>query len=191
MEPVLLKKAPIVEALLDVRVLAPPDVTTDTLRGLRDRLGAEYPDMQPRYRVTQPIDLNPDAPLAPGTREVDGYVFTAADRRRVIQVQRDGFTFSVLAPYLGWDELRGEARRWWHHYVALAKPVRATRIGARSLNRIPIPLPAKLEEYLLTYPELASALPQGLADFMMRLVIPLERGMGIITQLVEHPMTTP
>jgi uncharacterized protein (TIGR04255 family) len=58
----------------------------------------------------------------------------------------------------------------------------------RYINRIEIPLPVKdFREYILTTPEIAPGLPQGLAGFFMRLLIPDEKSgfNAILTETME------
>ncbi len=187
MQPVPLgNKAPIVEALLDIRVTPGDGVTVETLRDLREKLGAEYPHVEERFRIMQRVDMGvPEPVIMSGGRELHGYVFLSADRRRVVQVQPEGLTFSILRPYDTWEELRDGARSAWQHFVTVARPKLATRIAARVLNRLLLPLPCSLEDWLLTYPEVSPELPQTVTDSMMRVVIPLKRGTGIVTQYVE------
>lgn len=118
----------------------------------------------------------------------DGYLFTSVDGRQVVQARLDGFTFSRLKPYDKWEALRDEARELWQHYVQIASPETVTRVALRYINRIEIPLPMRdFKDYILTTPEIAPALPQGLDSFFMRLVIPDSKtqAVGIVTETVE------
>jgi uncharacterized protein (TIGR04255 family) len=152
---------------------------------MQESLGPDYAEMKTQFRLTQQLNFSDDTFPLSGMREVHGYAFYATDKRRVVQVQPDGFSLSILHPYSDWEELRDEARARWNQYVALTKAERVIRVGARFLNRIEIPLPANLKDWLMTYPEVGPNIPQTVQDHMMRLTIPLERGMGVITQLVE------
>ena len=84
--------------------------------------------------------------------------------------------------------LRDDAKQLWLHYVDLARPVSVARIALRYINRIEIPLPFEdYKEYVLTIPEIAPGIPQGLAHFFMRLEIPYpEQFMAIITQTIDQ-----
>ena len=58
----------------------------------------------------------------------------------------------------------------------------------RYINLLNLPLPLKdFKEYILTTPEIAPNLPQGLLSFLMRLVIPDERSksIAIVTETIE------
>jgi uncharacterized protein (TIGR04255 family) len=115
-------------------------------------------------------------------------LFASTDGRQVVQARLDGFTFSRLKPYDKWESLRDEARELWLQYVRFASPEAITRIALRYINRIEIPLPIRdFKEYILTTPEIAPDLPQGLDSFFMRLVIPDPKGQAvvIVTETVE------
>jgi uncharacterized protein (TIGR04255 family) len=50
-----------------------------------------------------------------------------------------------------------------------------TRLVVRYINKIDIPLPVgDLKEYLRTFPEVSSDLPQGLSGYFLQLQIPQE-----------------
>jgi uncharacterized protein (TIGR04255 family) len=93
-----------------------------------------------------------------------------------------------LKPYDKWETLRDEARELWQHYVQIASPESVTRVALRYINRIEIPLPIRdFKDYILTTPEIAPDLPQGLGSFFMRLVIPdpKAQAVAVVTQTVE------
>lgn len=78
----------------------------------------------------------------------------------------------------------------WNTYVQTVKPIKAVRIALRYINRIMIPLPIdSFKEYILTTPEIAPDLPQGLSQFFMRLIIPDSEinAIAVITQTMEEP----
>jgi uncharacterized protein (TIGR04255 family) len=182
-----LPNAPIVEALIDVRVEPRPGASVDGLSPMRQRLGADYGDPQPRYQIVHQVPFGHGAPPPePPTRILDGQTFWSLDRRRVVQVQATGFSLSILRPYKDWDELRSEARARWNDYVDVMDPKRVNRISTRFINRLELPLPiAEIKDWLLTYPELGPDIPQFLGPFLVRVTVPLKRGTGIITQASE------
>lgn len=184
MKPRPLARAPITECLLDIRVSPADGVGTDALRTMGPRLQPRYAEEEALHRLTQ--HFNPGLTDQPAPqRELVGYVFRTSDRRNVVQVQRDGLTVSLLAPYRDWSELQEEAKRVWDVYLAALRPRLVTRIGTRFLNRMELPLPVDFKDWLLSYPELGESVGPGFSSYFMRLEVPLERGMGIITQMTE------
>jgi uncharacterized protein (TIGR04255 family) len=103
----------------------------------------------------------------------------------------NGFTFSRLTPYQTWAEFRTEARRLWNIYRAIAEPSTVVRVAVRNVNRIDIPLPVNdFSDYLRTYPQVSSDLPQGLAGYFMHLSLPLEeiKGHAMIIETIIPPV---
>lgn len=117
-------------------------------------------------------------------------MFTSADGRQIVQARLDGFTFNRLRPYKEWESFRDEARALWERYCEIARPEVVSRVALRFINKIEMPLPLRdFKEYILTIPEVAPGLPQGLSGFLMRLVIPDEHSdsIAIITETIEPP----
>lgn len=183
--------APITEALLDIRVKLPAQTDLAKLASFHDAIKQRYPLRQERLAWRGQIEIK-STPVAHVSQSAaggpDGYLFTSNDGRQVAQARLDGFTFSRLKPYEKWESLRDEARELWQHYVQIASPEGVSRIALRYINRIEIPIPMKdYKEYILTTPEIAPDLPQGLESFFMRLVIPDPKGqaVAIVTETVE------
>jgi uncharacterized protein (TIGR04255 family) len=117
-------------------------------------------------------------------------LFVSRDGRQIVQARLDGFTFNRLRPYQSWARFREEARAHWERYRSLARPETITRVALRYINRIEVPVSARdFKEYLLTTPEIAPGLSQGLAGFFMRIVIPLDSFgcTAIVTETMEEP----
>jgi NAD(P)-dependent dehydrogenase (short-subunit alcohol dehydrogenase family) len=88
--------APIVEAILDIRVTLPGETSLDRL----SRVNAETTDVFPTQReaiaVTGQFTVGAQVSSST-TQSRNGYVFVSADERSVFQAQVDGFAFSRLA----------------------------------------------------------------------------------------------
>ena len=52
----------------------------------------------------------------------------------VAQFTRNGFVFSRLKPYEGWETFEAEAKRLWCIYRELAEPSEVQRLGVRFIN---------------------------------------------------------
>ena len=183
--------APITEALLDIRVKLPAQTDLAKLATFHDAIKQKYPSKQERMAWRGHIEIQA-SPVAQVSQSAaggpDGYLFTSVDGRQVVQARLDGFTFSRLKPYDKWEALRDEARELWQHYVRITSPEAVTRVALRYINRIEIPLPIRdFKDYILTTPEIAPDLPQGLGSFFMRLVIPdpKAQAVAIVTETVE------
>ena len=183
--------APITEALLDIRVTLPAETDLAKLATFHDAIKQQYPSKQERlaWRGHVEIKTSPVPEVSQSaTGGPDGYLFTSVDGRQVVQARLDGFTFSRLKPYDKWESLRDEAKELWQHYVKIASPETVTRVALRYINRIELPLPMRdFKDYILTTPEIAPELPQGLDSFFMRLVIPdpKAQAVAIVTETME------
>jgi uncharacterized protein (TIGR04255 family) len=190
-DPDLFPNAPIAEALFDIRVKLPPDADLDQLAAFQDSIRDRFPrrlDMTAWGVDVQIAQGGPPEVLQPTSGAI-GYAFQSPDQKKLVQARLDGFTFNKLRPYEEWRVFRDEARELWQHYIAIARPISTTRLALRYINRIEIPLPFNdFKEYILTVPEIAPGLPQGLAELFMRLVIPYpeERATAIVTETIER-----
>jgi uncharacterized protein (TIGR04255 family) len=182
-------RAPITEALIDIRATVPPDVTIEDLRLAHREIEADYPKMARRVDFHGVFSAG-DRIGASAQQDIIGSVFFSKDQKHVAQLRRDGFTFSRLAPYDNWENLRDEARRLWNLYRSVAKPSRISQVALRYINQINIPLPMRdFRDYLRTYPEVSTDLPQALAAFFMQTQIP-QKDIGgglILTQAIVPP----
>jgi uncharacterized protein (TIGR04255 family) len=180
-----LSRAPILEALIDLRVEARAGMVLDELNPMHDALGGpgHYPEVISRRdaRVTFGASLNM-------AEQAVGLMYRSADQRRVVQAQLGGFSFSRLPPYHDWDDLVAGARAAWNLYVGIARPVRVTRFAVRTINRMPLPMPVgDLREWLRTIPDLPTTVPQVVSELFSRIVLPMPDGQTrvILTQAVE------
>jgi uncharacterized protein (TIGR04255 family) len=158
-------------------------VDQETLALFQERLGAQYPTKEVRIAWSGHVELQGAAPeIATTSGGPTGYLFRSADGKRAVQALKHGFSFSRFQPYQDWETFSREARDLWKLYAALTKPEKVTRIGLRYINRIELPLPfGDFKEYLLTLPEIAPGLPQGLASFFFRVVIPIDEAEAFAT----------
>lgn len=183
--------APITEALLDIRVVLPEDVKLAKLETFQDLVKVRFPERQERISFATDFKLSREGiETSPTSGGPDGYLFRSSVEKKIVQARFDGFTFNKLKPYENWALFSSEARELWDLYFQLTNPIKITRITLRYINKIEIPLPMKdFKEYILTVPEIAPKLPQGLANFFMRLEIPNPdiETTAIITQTMENP----
>ena len=168
-------KAPITEAIIDVRAVLPDDVDVATLRRGHDSEITAYPQATPLYLAHVHVEMpKAQAPTMQSTHGAHGWKSISADKLYVWQSRLDGFTLSRLAPYDQWKSFRAEAERLWDRYRIHARPAQVTRIAVRYVNRFDLPSQmGDLKEYLTTQPEVTTTMPHyALAGFFMQLQIP-------------------
>lgn len=182
-----LSTAPITEAIIDLRVELPHDVTVERLADVQPLLGSFYPTQKKRIQWQAELSPHSDQTVLKEFKTIDGHYFWSVDKRQVVQARLDGFAFSRLQPYETWEKLRDAARHAWGHYVAVAAPRSVTRVAVRTINRIEIPLPiGDLSEYLKTYPTVGEELPRSLSGLFMRLVLDRDRITAVVTEAIEE-----
>lgn len=183
-----LSKAPINEALIDIRVGLPREqVTLKTFEEFQARIGDTYPNVVPIQ--TMRIEFFPgNPPTEKKETKIDGFRLTSNNQLQVIQATPDRFTFSRLRPYETWESLRGEALTCWTVYNEVFKPQVITRVATRFINTLQISLPlADFSEYLNGPPNVPSGLPQALIGFFTRVILPEPQtgATAIVTQSLE------
>lgn len=169
-------RAPITEAILDLKVILPETFSVDKFLEIHPRVLERFPTSEPLYVGTLAVQAGPDIQVQT-SREHNGFLFRSADGKRIFQATLQGFTFNRLAPYTSWEEFSDDARYLWEIYRDVCKPAFVTRAAVRYINRIDIPIKGQIElrEYLKTIPEVASDLPyKNLSSFFMQLQIPQE-----------------
>lgn len=188
-----LSRPPIVEGLIDFRVERDPSLTVEQLKTACDELAEEFPSRQERHRWSGEITLSAaaGASLSASIPEADGIILRSTDDKWVVQFRLDGFTVSRLEPYGSWDDLVNKSVELWDKYVAVAKPARILRVATRFLNRINLPTNEHFDSTFSTVFAIAPELPQAVAGFLLRVVIPFEpeQALAILTQSLEANTT--
>src|SRR3990172_8175901 len=168
-------RAPIVEALLDIRVTPESRVDLAILDKFATAVAPQFPKKETRYSIEGAIKINfePRAHSVQTLDKVAGYLCRSEDNTKIVQGRVDGFSFSQLTPYRDWPTLRDESSRLWSLYKEIVRPLRVTGLALRYINRIEIPLPfGDFRDYILTHPEIAPGVPQGIAEFFFRVLVP-------------------
>jgi uncharacterized protein (TIGR04255 family) len=172
-----LPHAPISEAVIDLRVKCPPDVTFDAVaRAFRD---PPFGYQQKGFVVTGAwgISINPNADEiatpAHSTAKRIGLRLHSADEKYVALVSTEGFSLSRLEPYESWGQLVSEATKLWDAYRARLGPLAITRAATRYINdlRLPMKHGESFGKYVSTFVEIPPALPQGITSFVQRFVL--------------------
>jgi uncharacterized protein (TIGR04255 family) len=165
-------KAPLTEAVLDIRVELPSEIKLQELKEVQAGEKERYPRREESLLVVGHMSMGSQVG-ASAKQTPNGYRFTSQDNRQIFQARIDGFTFSRLAPYETWESFRDEARRLWELYRPIAQPKNITRLALRYINRLDLPLPLRdLKDYLRTVPEISPNMTQELSGYFMQLQLP-------------------
>lgn len=169
-----LSRAPITEAVIDIRVELPPSTTLKELAEFAVGLEDRFTERQERRSFETRVESQPGIParIVVPADQPDGYLFTSRGELLVAQARMNGFSLSRVRPYHDGDKFTEQAIELWRRYVAVAHPTKVTRLAIRNVNRIEMAPGSELQQYVLTGPEIARALPQQMLDFFLRLVLP-------------------
>ncbi len=151
-----LPRAPIVEAVIDIRARATTDWNEASVRSKLEAKLKEYPLRDSQREAQIEMKVQPGKPPSQEYRDLGwkGLRVCTPDKKNVAQFNRDGFVFSRLQPYEDWQRLRSEALRLWGIFWEIARPVEVGRIGLRFINRIPIsPNERNYQDYVSPAPQ--------------------------------------
>jgi uncharacterized protein (TIGR04255 family) len=176
-----LNNAPIVEAVIDLRVIRREGISAEAFANVN--LGTIYTQSTQLQAMQARFGFESGGAVTPTTvtsvlgwqYQGDGYV---------AQFRLDGFTLSKLEPYSDWDQVFAEARRLWGLYISLARPLEISRAAVRYINRLRVPAPADLRQYLEAPPTLPPPIPQVLREFLCRVLVDDTRR-GLSAYLVQ------
>ena len=183
-----LPNAPIVEALVDLRVQLPAGFNVEVLRDLHGSVAATYPRVEAQRLLQGKLHFSREGMVAQGpSRAVLGFRMLSEDGRNVVQFRRDGFTFSRLRPYTEWPALYEEAWRLWELYREVAQPSGVSRLATRFINRLQCPPSFRLEEYFRAPPEIPAGVPNVMASFLYRYVLAPVDGITSNVTLATEP----
>src|SRR5437660_1115227 len=166
-------KAPITEAVIDLRVTLLEELTIDKLKDIHPYIKDNFPTIEPFYKGVGALFYQPGASFKVDTAEQQiGFWFRSEDNLQTFQATLEGFSFNRLAPYESWEEFSRDAKNLWEIYKEICRPTHVTRAAVRYINQINIPANelTELKDYLSTVPEVSPSLPQkALQTFFMQL----------------------
>jgi uncharacterized protein (TIGR04255 family) len=167
-------RAPITEAIIDLRVEPREDLTLTDLERCHAGEKEAYPNKASVKRSVGQMQLGGAGEFShSGSTEQIGFLFKSADEKQLFQMQWDGFTMNWLGLYPGWAVFRDEARRLWIVYRDCARPRKVVRMALRYINRLDLRSQGvDLKDYLKTWPEVAADIAQPLESFVMQLAMP-------------------
>lgn len=123
-------KAPLTEAVLDIRVEVPSEITLHELKNVQVGEEERYPRREDSIIVVGQVSMGTQVG-ASAKQTPNGYRFVSQDHRQIFQARLDSFTYNRLAPYETWESFRDEARRLWDIYRPIAKPKNIKRLALR------------------------------------------------------------
>lgn len=184
------RNAPIVEAILEVRVIPATDLRVEQLASVV--VAPDFGEPQAQFNVTAEMEVSDADVVSHATKEQVGFAFVRQDNQRVVRAHLDRFSFSWLKPYQDWDAFSAEALDRWATYATIAGPEEVTRVAVRFVNKIDVNKPSvEVKDYLRTSIDISPYLPQAMMNFFVQVDIPLERHNAVarvLSTLVQPDM---
>jgi uncharacterized protein (TIGR04255 family) len=147
------KRPPLIEAVLEFRF---DDVSSERdLVRLKERLARGYPAVEEQRNFQVKLEVGAEAEQM----GIAGYKLTANNAVDVVLIQP-----SRLAPYLGWEHLVTNAKSNFDAVDKVLGYRRVTRIGARFVNRIDMPIDQLGDRNIGDLLNIRISLPDGLAS---------------------------
>lgn len=167
-------KAPIAEAVISLQVESSSPLDAAAFNDLADKLPG-YPKRALITGIEMGVsDANTASPLFHNRHSQVGLRLESADSSRVLQLQRQSFTFSHMPPYSSWKQFKGEGVGLWKQYVVATGPGRITRAAVRVINRLNVPAPMReLPRYVKLLPALPDSMPSLPDTFFMQFQLSL------------------
>lgn len=181
---------PITEAVLDLRV-DELDVDASVLLEVVKAF-PEFQEIKDLQHVTGELELTLEDKTAKAhaSSRFIGFAASNTQHTRVLQVRKNGFALSHLAPYQSWEALECDAQRYWKRFRDTLSPS-VVRMATRYINRFDLPSSGRLDfaDYFETIPRIPKALDTGLAGFFMQLILPQPDlgAMAIVNQAMAQP----
>jgi uncharacterized protein (TIGR04255 family) len=186
-----LPRAPITEAVIDLRVETPPGTTVEALLHALERRNyfgymKKGAIVRGEFGFAFSVQEGPK-PVTAGRATSIGVRLHSPDERYVAQLSMEGFTLSRLQPYESWEDLVREAARLWGGYLDSLPTDRVVRAATRYINNLRLPPTESLGRFLKLPPALPEGLPEVLSAFLQRFVIhdPASEATVILTQALE------
>ncbi len=165
-----LSHAPIIEAVIDIRVQFGEKWNQDTIKDVLKSKLPDYPNIEEQRKWKAEITAKPKTIPSATAKDLglNGYVFRTKEKLYVAQFQRDGYIFSRLKPYEDWNSFIKEAHRLWIIYCKIISPIEITRLGVRFINRIEASQIGKIDDYLTDVPKSPSNFNWTFSNFFHR-----------------------
>ena len=167
-------RAPIAEAVIDLHVTFDAMPAVGALERFAKTLVVDFPQQQRINALEMALKAaGEDGSMSSNTSTSTlGFRLTNQIGDRVLQIRRNGLSYSHLAPYTEWDSFVAEMRPLWSKFLADLAPKAVSRFAVRYINRITVPQGADLDEYLNLTPRLLEGICPDVEGYFLQLVLP-------------------
>jgi uncharacterized protein (TIGR04255 family) len=172
------RRAPIREAILDVSFRSEGG-TLQALEQLLQERREDFPIVEMYSRRIAEISFDPtEAPHMQASSSPVGWRAESEDKRQIVQLRLDGFTYSILRPYDSWDEFRSVSQQLWTSFRACFNSLDIVRTALRYINEVEFPHQeasglGMAVEHLRVFPNIPREFGSAPIDqYFMQVVVP-------------------
>ena len=140
-EPQFLKRAPLREAVIDIRFGEPAPLDVVMRHADEVARSSQFERVRDLRRAWVGLQVTESEAKTSGDSEVLGKRLDSTSPPHVVQYRTNGFTFSRLYPYESWASLRDCALPLWNAFAGALGVSKVTRIALRYINELKLPLP--------------------------------------------------
>lgn len=163
-------KAPIVDAVIDLRLAFSAPKMAPTPEGLLAFAKAGMPDFTVGAAIQKSVNIDVDgAPV----HQVDGPVILRLKHKSLPHqcvLRSDGLAYTHQPPYSSWIEFSSAARRAFKVYNEQFKPQKVLRYALRYVNRIELGVSeCSIQQYFSLYPNIPNEFPRTNAGMFMQM----------------------
>ncbi len=153
-----LTNPPIIEAVLDIDCDFPTGTEFKVLiERAKSSYDEDYPHLEYEKLFENKFQITGETVERQSSRnEVRCIRFFKEDRKQIVQIRKEGFSFNRLTPYTTLQDYLQEIEKCWLLYCNFSKPVSIKEIKLRYINKLHIQTDGKncnLDEYLSTGPK--------------------------------------
>lgn len=152
------KKAPIVEAIIDVKFEAPFAIRE--MERLRDRFKGQFLSVEERR--TFRVEFGPKA--GPQESTLAGYKMTSKNATDVVLINQNSVGTARLAPYENWEKFARQAETNFDVVTKVVGRKKIIRVGVRFINRLDIPNEQMANQPLNKFLRIGVSLPPEVSE---------------------------
>jgi len=184
-----LNNAPIVEAVIDFRVISIGPWDDKALKKKLEKV-KNYPKIEESREFKYEIKVG-KARQVPEDLGCVGFRLTSRDEHYIAQFNKTGFALSRVKIYEDWEKFCEEVKYLWEIYQKLLKPSGVNRIGVRFINSMLADYKSReFLRYFTDPPKENQVLDWSLENFLHRDIFKVpgtDYGVNLIKTIVSSP----
>lgn len=167
-----LKNAPITEVAIEFRYQDKIE-EFQTLESLYSVFEKDFPERKLIHRGKVDFAFRKDKPATSQAEDLgpEVIIFYSADKKKIIQLKKDSFSFSWVGQYSKWEEFSSNALELWNKADKFLKRSALIRIGSRFINNLNIPRNAELKEIIVNSPTPPQGTSFEMAGFLNQMTL--------------------